>query len=281
MISRNEFLKTSALGLVSMGVPFNKESYLGRSAVSKDKLPPLGIAGWTFRYIDNHEAVKMMQRLNVKMTTLKSFQLPYDSSQETIKNVINMFNDAGITVYGVGVIYMKLKAEVDQAFEYAKKAGVSIIDAGPADNMLPYIEKKVKKYNIKLAIHNHGPGDRNPGPGDAYEKIKDLDSRMGLCYDIGHGMRAGVDPAEAFPKYQDRIFDMHIKDATKAKKSGKSAIVGRGIINFPKFVKTLIDNNYSGHYSIEHEVNMKDPLPGIAEDKGYFDGVSSAMLWRD
>lgn len=287
MFSRKEFLKTSTLGLASMGVPMiNKNKYVnGIGFDSKEKnsktgeLPSLGIAGWTFRYIDNHRAIEMMKRLNVRETTLKSFQLPLDSSKETIHNVLSLFKEADINVYGVGVIYMKSKADVDQAFEYAKNVDVPIIVGAPNHDLLPYAEEKVKEYNIKLAIHNHGPeDDLYPGPDAVYERVKNLDARMGLCFDIGHGKRDGFDVAEAFKKYHDRIFDMHIKDVTKAVQHGKAIEVGRGVIDFPKLASTMLEMGYSGNYSLEYEVNMKDPLPGIAESLGYFRGTCETAM---
>jgi len=287
MITRKKFLQSSALGLASLGIPFvskNKglEDIIINNSADKsnsNNLPPLGIAGWTFRYIDNHGAIEMMKRINVRETTLKSFQLPLDSSKETIDNVLSLFDKAGITVYGVGVIYMNSKADVDQAFEYAKNVNVPVIVGVPTHELIPYAEKKVKEYDIKLAIHNHGPEDElYPGPDVVYDKVKNLDPRMGLCFDIGHGKRDGISAAEGFVEYHDRIFDMHIKDVTKGVKDGKAIEVGRGVIDFPKLVSAIAEKGYSGHYSLEYEVNMQDPLPGLAESLGYFNGTCNATL---
>jgi sugar phosphate isomerase/epimerase len=173
---------------------------------------------------------------------------------------------------------MKNKDEVDQAFEYAKNAGVSIIIGVPEHDQIDYVEQKVKSYNIKLAIHNHGPEDKMyPNPQIAYDLIKNKDPRMGLCLDIGHAQRAGVDPAKAVLKYDKRIFDMHIKDVTKAAQDGKAIEAGRGIIDFPELVKALRKIKYTGHCGIEFEKDMKDPFPGIAESVGYFKGVKDGV----
>jgi sugar phosphate isomerase/epimerase len=220
----------------------------------------------------------MMQRLDIHSMSLKNFHLPYDSTKEKINEVVNEYKTGGISIYGVGVIYMKNKSEVDQAFEYAKNAGVSIIIGVPEHDQIDYVEQKVKSYNIKLAIHNHGPEDKMyPNPQIAYDLVKNKDSRMGLCLDIGHAQRAGVDPAKAVLRYNKRIFDLHIKDVTKAEQDGKAIEAGRGIINFPALVKALRKINYRGHCSIEFEKDMKDPLPGIAESVGYFKGVKDGV----
>jgi sugar phosphate isomerase/epimerase len=169
---------------------------------------------------------------------------------------------------------MKTQESVDQAFEYAKMAGVKMIVGAPDYALLPYVEQKVKTYDFKLAIHNHGPDNPlYPNAADIWNHIKDLDARIGICIDIGHTTRDGQDPSVDILKYSSRIYDMHIKDVDKAAKEGITVEMGRGIIDIPKFVETLRKVKYSGSCSLEFEKDMKDPLPGIAESIGYFKGV--------
>jgi inosose dehydratase len=232
---------------------------------------PIGIAGYTFYRIDIQSAIRMMQRLGVQHLSLKDIHLPLNSSDEVIKSTMAQFSAAGIQVYAVGVIYMKSKEAVDQAFRYAEQAGVTMIVGVPDYDLLDYCEQKVKQTNIRLAIHNHGPKDPlYPGPGDAYNRIKNRDQRMGLCIDIGHAIRAGVLPQKAVIDYQDRLMDLHIKDVTLAANEGVAIEMGRGVINFPALVRALKKINYRGICSIEYEKDMQDPLPGIAESLGYF-----------
>jgi sugar phosphate isomerase/epimerase len=275
MASRRKFIRNTALGLTGATI-FPSINRAGSLFVEKENASalPVGIAGYTFLHFDILQSIQMMQRVDVHFMSIKDFHLPLNSSQEKIDEVKKQFQDAGITIYGVGVIYMKTKEAVDQAFDYAKKVGVPIIIGVPDYDLIDYSEQKVKEYNIKLAIHNHGPEDKlYPSPKEAYERIKNRDERMGLCLDIGHAMRAGTNPAKAVKEYSKRIFDLHIKDVTKAEKDGQAIEAGRGIINFPAFVKALRKVNYPGHCSIEFEKDMKDPLPGIAESVGYFKGV--------
>jgi sugar phosphate isomerase/epimerase len=275
MASRRKFIRNTALGLTGATIfpSINKAGSLFAEKENTSALP-VGIAGYTFLHFDIPQSIQMMQRVDVHFMSIKDFHLPLNSSQEKIDEVKKQFQDGGITIYGVGVIYMKTKEAVDQAFDYAKKVGVPIIIGVPDYDLIDYSEQKVKEYNIKLAIHNHGPEDKlYPSPKEAYERIKNRDSRMGLCLDIGHAMRAGVEPAKAVKEYGKRIFDLHIKDVTKAEKDGQAIEAGRGIINFPAFVKALRKVNYPGYCSIEFEKDMKDPLPGIAESVGYFKGV--------
>jgi sugar phosphate isomerase/epimerase len=132
----------------------------------------------------------------------------------------------------------------------------------------------VQQYDIKVAIHNHGPSDKvYPTPASAIEKIKDLDPRVGLCIDIGHTQRAGVDPSVSAEKFADRLLDVHIKDVTQATGKGTTVEIGRGVIDIPKFLRTLLKINYTGIVSFEYEKDAKDPLAGLAESVGYVRGA--------
>ena len=279
MDSRRIFLKKTTLGIAAATLsPVLSVTGTSATEAKEGATLPVGIADYTFLNFDIPQSIKMMQRLDIHAMSLKNFHLPYDSSKEKIDEVVSEYKNGGITIYGVGVIYMKNKEDIDQAFEYAKNVGASIIIGVPEHDQIDYVEQKVKSYNIKLAIHNHGPEDKMyPNPQIAYDLIKNKDPRMGLCLDIGHAQRAGVDPANAVLKYNKRIFDMHIKDVTKAEQDGKAIEAGRGIIDFPALVKALRKIKYTGHCSIEFEKDMKDPLPGIAESVGYFKGVKDGV----
>jgi len=116
-----------------------------------------------------------------------------------------------------------------------------------------------------------------PTPARAYEKISELDPRMGLCIDIGHAQRAGVDPSVPAEKFADRLLDVHIKDVTQSSKEGHTVEIGRGVIDIPKFLRTLLKINYSGVVSFEHEKDADDPLAGLAESVGYVRGALAAV----
>ncbi|MBS0030932.1 sugar phosphate isomerase/epimerase family protein [Chitinophaga sp. 22321] len=278
MSSRRNFLLQTALGVATTAI-----GPLAATAASAKKvkaLLPVGMAGYTFAKFDLDQTITMMNRVNIKNISVKDIQLPLNSTPEKIQTVLDKFSAAGIKVYAVGVIYMKTKQAVDEAFEYARRVGVPMIVGVPNPDLLDYTEEKVKAYNIRLAVHNHGPEDKlYPGPKNAYDLIKNRDERIGLCMDIGHAMRAGEEPSKAILAYKNRIFDLHIKDVSAAVKDGKAIEIGRGVIDFKKLVAALDKINYQGVCSIEYEKDMSDPLPGIAESTGYFRGVISAVSY--
>jgi inosose dehydratase len=237
----------------------------------------IGVAGYSFAKFTLDQSIVMMKRIGVSNLSLKEIHLPLNSTDEQIGNAMAKFKAAGINIYTVGVIYMKSKEAVDTAFAYAKKCGVNMIVGVPNYDLIEYAEQKVKEYDIKLAIHNHGPEDAlYPAPGDVYNRIKNLDARMGMCIDIGHSLRAGTLPEKAIREFKDRLFDLHIKDINSATKDGKGIEFGRGVINFGAVIESLRKVKFKGVCSIEFEKDMSDPLPGIAESVGYFKGRMAA-----
>ncbi len=148
----------------------------------------------------------------------------------------------------------------------------------PAPELLDMVNDKVQQYDIAVCIHNHGPGDNTyTTPDMAYEKIKHLDRRIGLCHDVGHTVRVGKDPAAISLQCADRLLDVHIKDVSAADKSGHSIACGRGVMDLPALMKTFAKINYQGYLSFEYEEEADDPLPGLAESVGYIRGVMDMM----
>jgi sugar phosphate isomerase/epimerase len=275
MKSRRQFLKLAGTGVLAAGATSLHAYPVMPVSVDKAKNTfTIGMAGYTFLRFNVEKTIEMMKRIGVTNLSLKDFHMPMNSTQEQITAVLNKFKSAGINVYTVGVVYMKTKESVDQAFEYAKMAGVKMIVGAPDYELLPYVEEKIRKYDFKLAIHNHGPDNPlYPNATDIWNHIKDLDARIGICIDIGHTTRDGQDPSADINKYKSRIYDIHIKDVDKPAKEGKTIEMGRGIIDIPKVVETLRKIKYAGSCSLEFEKDMNDPLPGIAESIGYFKGV--------
>lgn len=278
MSSRRKFIQTSALAWSAACLPTltGATGPVRHTRLPKKKFLQTGMAGYSFIHYSIDQTIAIMNRVGISNLSVKDFHLPLNSPQQTINEVLTQFKNGGIQVYTVGVIYMKTEAAVDHAFDYAKRVGVNMIVGVPGYDLLQYTEKKVKEYNIRIAIHNHGPEDKlYPGPKDVYDRISKMDHRMGLCLDIGHALRAGVKPEKAVTDFADRIFDLHIKDITAAQADGKAIEAGRGVIDFPALIAALRKIKYTGVCSIEFEKDMKDALPGIAESAGYLRGVMS------
>jgi len=277
--TRRKFLQITAAAAVAGSLKAREpENSLLQTENSVHKRLKLGLASYTFRKFNLDDTLAMTKRLELKKIAFKSFHLPLESTRQEIKQISEKVRQAGFDLYGCGVVYMKDEAEVQHAFDYAKAAEMEVIIGVPEHNLLDLVNKKVQEYNIRLAIHNHGPGDeRYPSPQSAYDLIKNMDQRMGLCLDIGHSMRLGLDPAQAAEQFADRLYDVHIKDVTAASAEGQSIEIGRGIIDIPLFLSTLLKINYQGTVAFEFEKDEMDPLPGLAESLGYVKGILSVI----
>jgi inosose dehydratase len=283
--SRRHFLQLTGVAAASLACAAPGS---GRRAVATEmpaaRKPPagkkleLGVASYTFRKFDLEKTLALTKRAGLKHICLKSFHLSLDAKPEQLAAAAKQVADAGLVLYGGGVITMTNDAQVNQAFEYAKGAGMKIIVAAPSAEMLPAIEQKAKQFDIAIAIHNHGPGDKHfPTPESAYEKIKDMDRRMGLCIDIGHTVRIGADPVQAIEKHADRLLDFHMKDVTQATAKGQCIQCGRGVIDLPAVIRALLKVKYGGVVAYEYEIDDNDPLPGLSESVGYTRGVLAAI----
>jgi inosose dehydratase len=238
----------------------------------------LGLASYTLRNFDLDRSLAITRRVGLDHICLKSMHLPLDAKPTDIALATEKVKKAGLVLYGGGVISMKNERDVVQALEYAKAAGMQIITAAPLPEVLPILDAHAKNHEVKIAIHNHGPGDRYfPTPQSVYDAVKSLDRRIGLCIDIGHTVRIGADLLGSVRSYGERLFDLHIKDVTAATPQGKGTPLGRGIIDFPGLVRALIDVKFKGVAAFEYEEQPDDPLPGLAESVGYLRGVLAAI----
>lgn len=279
--SRRRFFKHAGTGAIatslSATIPFGNLLAMNKKNAQKgEDLFKVGIAGYTFVKFKLEPSLEMTQRVDAKYLCIKDFHLPMDSNAKQIEEFMAKLKAKNITAYGVGPIYMASEKEIDQAFDYAKRVGVKLIVGIPEHNLLPYVDEKVKEYDVQYAIHNHGIKDkRYPSVESIYFKIKNLDTRIGICHDIGYSAEIGLDPADVTLKYGHRIYEMHIKDMTIASPTGIDCVIGRGVVNFPALIKALRKTKYSGKCSIE--MASADPLPVIAESLGYFKGVMRAV----
>jgi sugar phosphate isomerase/epimerase len=291
--SRRDLLKTAALTAVSIPVigATLKAAEPAKELVSpatnpspgKDQLKGLkiGVASYSFRKIPLDLTIAGINRLNLHYVSIKDVHLPLKSTTEERKKVAQQFRDAGINPISCGVISMKDEASARAAFEYARDIAVPTIVAFPEPEILPILDKLVKEFDIKIAIHNHGPEAKHyKSPLEALEAVMPFDPRLGVCIDVGHTARAGVNPVEAIRKCKDRFYDCHFKDITSvnAKNAGIAEIeVGRGVLDIKGMLEALLEIHYAGHVGFEHEKTAENPLPGLAESVGYTKGVLSCI----
>jgi len=280
--SRRTLLGTAAATAAAITIARSRR--LG-AASSDGSAPPsagrlnLGLASYSMREFTLDQALDMAKTLGVTSMTFKDVHIPRTDPPETTRALSAKIKAAGITIIGGGTITLPNNAvQIKKDFEYAKNAGFPLIYVDPDPAAMDTIEQMAKTYDIRVAIHNHGPENKNwPRPQDAYAAVKSRDKRLGLCIDVGHTIRTGVDPAQACRECKDRLYDMHVKDLKVKTDRDSQTEVGRGVIDFPNLFRTLIDIGYRGQVGLEYEINAKNPLPGMIESMAYMRGVLAAL----
>jgi sugar phosphate isomerase/epimerase len=241
----------------------------------------LGLASYTFRNFTREQLIGYMKQLDIFALNAKDVKdhLPTDPAAEA--QALADYAAADIRLHAIGAVYFPKDEDDDiqSKFDYAKRAGVSVIVAGdPTPATLPRIENFVKQYDIKFAIHNHGPEDKIwHSPLDVLRAVKNMDPRMGCCIDVGHTVRAGTDVVQAIREVGPRLFDIHMKDLTDFSSKESQVAVGAGIMPVKAIFEALIAIHYPGFVDLEYEVHGDDPMPGVIESFAYMRGVLAGM----
>jgi sugar phosphate isomerase/epimerase len=237
------------------------------------------VASYTLRKLPLDAAIAAIRRVGLGHVSIKDFHLPLASTKEERQAVVRRFKEAGITPLSCGNITMRNEAaDVRRAFEYARDAGLPTIVCSPDPASLPLLDAMVKEFDIRLAIHNHGPEDqRFPSPYDVWKAVQPYDRRIGLCIDVGHTARAKVDPAEAIRKCRERLYDLHFKDIDSTAPDGKTVEAGRGVLDLAGILRAVLELRYPHLLSFEYEKDEDDPVPGLAESVGYAKGLLASL----
>ncbi len=261
--TRRAVLQSLALTGAAVSLP-----HVASALALKPSPVKLGIASYTFRdFKEPQQLVSFMKQLNIRYVNLKDFHLPEEPLDKVAERA-DFYRKAGLTITGGGAIYFPKDedADIKAKFDYAKAAGFPLIVGSPSHEALGRVESFVKRYDIKLAIHNHGPEDKDwPSAHDILKLIGRMDPRVGCCVDVGHSMRAGDDVPSTLREVGPRLLDIHMKDLADKDKKESQVAVGEGIMPVKAIFQTLIDLKYPGYVDLEYEINEKDPMPGVVK----------------
>jgi sugar phosphate isomerase/epimerase len=282
ILSRRTFIRSSALAAAACAVPAAATTYGPEPQSPATALPiRLGLASYTFRNFTRAQLIAFMKQLNVFDLNAKDAKdhLPMDPQQESA--ALADYAAAGVKLHAAGAIYFTKDEDADirGKFEYCKRAGIGTIVAGdPAPETLPHIEKFVKEYDIRIAIHNHGPEDKLwHSPLDVLKAVKNMDPRIGCCIDVGHTVRAGTDVVQAIREAGPRLLNIHMKDLANFQDKESQVAVGDGAMPVKKMFEALIAIKYAGFVDLEYEVHEDDPMPGVIASFAYMRGVLAGM----
>jgi sugar phosphate isomerase/epimerase len=240
----------------------------------------LGIASYSLRNFTFGQALEMMKALRTPYVNFKDVHVANTSTPEQLQVFRQQVAAAGFQIVGGGTITFAKDTDDDvrRLFEYANNAGMPLIVGAGTPEVMTRVEKFAKQYDIKVAIHNHGPEDGAfPSPYDVLKRVKDMDARMGLCMDIGHTVRTGTDVVQAARDAGSRLLDMHAKDLRDLNVKESQCIVGEGAIPIPELFRALVAINYRGYVNLEYEIDASDPMPGMKQSFAYMRGVLAGM----
>jgi sugar phosphate isomerase/epimerase len=241
----------------------------------------LGVCSYSFRDFQRNLAIKLIKSLDTPFVSVKEFHLPYASTADDLARAVGAFKKADLTIVSGGA--MPLDSDdprvLRRYFEYARSCGMPMIVSAPTTHeALPHVEKLAREFNIKVAVHNHGPEDKTfQAPLQVLDAVKDLDPLVGLCIDVGHSIRAGSDVVEAIALAGPRLLDIHMKDLRKADDKQSQCDVGKGVVPVPEIFKQLKKMQYPGYVNLEYEINSDNPIPGMMASLGFMRGVLAGL----
>jgi sugar phosphate isomerase/epimerase len=240
----------------------------------------IGVCSYTFREFQRKMAIDMIKQMGVSTVSVKDVHLPYWLTPDELRKAVGDFKKAGLTIVSAGNTDLKSEdpAVLRRYFEYARICGIPMLVVAPTHAVLPAVEKLAKEYDIKVAIHTHGPEDANfPVPQVVMDAVKGMDSHMGMCMDVGHSMRGGADVVAEIAHAGPRLFDFHMKDLKNGKEKDSQCQIGDGVMPVVEIFRQLRKVGYQGSVNLEYEIVSENPLPGAQHSIGYLKGVAAGL----
>jgi len=280
--SRRDFVQSGALIAAACAASSTPRLFAQASPAAGQPSPiQLGLASYTLRNFTPAQLIGYMKQLNLAALNAKDVKdhLPADPQEEA--KALKDYAAAGIKLHAAGTISLAIDEDADMRgkFEYCKRAGISVMVAGnPTPQTLPRIERFVREYDIRIAIHNHGPEDKLwPSPLDVLKSVKNFDPRIGCCIDLGHAARAGTNVVQAIREVGPRLFNIHMKDLESFQSKESQVAVGEGIMPVKEIFEALTAIKYKGFVDLEYEIHADDPMPGVIASFAYMRGVLAGM----
>jgi sugar phosphate isomerase/epimerase len=244
----------------------------------------LGSQAYTFRLFSLEETLEKLNSIGVKYVELYPGQTiekggeettafaESQESRETIKNLLRKY-DIQAVAYGV---VTASNEDWPAVFEFAKDLGIGIITTEPNPNQFDLVEKLCEQYDIKVALHNHPVPSLYWHPEVPLRLLEGRSPLMGVCADIGHWVRSGLNPVECLKKLEGRVISLHVKDLSEfGVRSAHDVPWGKGNSNVAGVLHELNRQGFKGVFSAEYEHNWENSLPEVKESMDYFKRVAS------
>lgn len=228
----------------------------------------LGVQLYSLRGFPADQALKYAKELGFVEVEFYSGMFPLNSSDEAIRSMVTQVKELGLAISAHGVNgFTKDDAANRKIFEFAKKAGIKNISAAPTPDSFDSLDALVKEFDIRIAIHNHGPSDRFNKVVDVLRAIEGKDVRIGACADLGHFIRSGEKPVDVIRALKGRLYGIHLKDFAEMKENTRGVILGKGHLDCVAVFDALLQAKFpsDGALSLEYEENEKNPIADMRE----------------
>lgn len=229
---------------------------------------PIGIQSYSLRNFDLNDAVRHIQGLGVHFTEFFSKHLAIGADQATIDSTLALLKKADIKLAAHGVNGFSKDHEANRkVFAFAKAAGIRNITADPSPDSFESLGKLCAEYNVRIAIHNHGPGHRYDKLEQVVKAVKDQHPLIGACVDTGHVIRTKEDPVKWVRELGPRVFALHIKDDVKQDGGSHNVVIGKGHLNVVEVFQAVkaIKFPADGCISLEYEANPANPIDDMKQ----------------
>jgi inosose dehydratase len=236
------------------------------AAVSHDLA--LGLQLFSLRKFPVADALAHAKELGFDAVEFYPGMLPVNATPETIADIRRQVADLGLKISAHGVNRFTGDAAANRRiFEFAKTAGIGILTADPDPDSFESLDELVREFDIRVAIHNHGPRHRYNKAADVLHAIKGHDVRIGACADLGHYIRSGERPVDVIRLLAGRLYGIHLKDFAEMQDRSRGVILGRGHVDVPAVFAALEQAGFptDGAVSLEYEENPDDPFDDIRQ----------------
>jgi sugar phosphate isomerase/epimerase len=224
---------------------------------------PIGIQSYSLRSFNTVEAVRHIQGMGVHFVEFFSKHLEVGASDERIAEVRKLLESANIKLNAHGVNGFGKDHEANRrVFAFAKKAGIRNLSADPSPESFDSLDKLCAEFDVRIAIHNHGPKHRYNKISDVVNAVKGRHPNIGACVDTGHFIRSKEDPVQAVRELKGRVFGVHLKDDSNQDGGSRNVILGKAHLDVAGLFRALKETSFppDGALSLEYEANEKNPI---------------------
>lgn len=271
--------------LGDLPAPATPSNKLTASVLAQEKLSwRLGLTAWTFKDLTLLETIDKaaelgiwyMDGLNVqKVSPELDKNFDHNLSREELMMIRRKLLSKGVAIANFYIHDIPAdEKECERIFEFGRLMGIENFIAEPKPEALTLIDKYCQKYNIGLAIHNHGP-DLSPVYWDPKLLLKAIEGRsnmIGVCGDMGYWQRNGIDPANAIKMIGKKLRTIQVHDLNMVSKEGHDVPWGTGKSNLSDIFRLLTELDIQpALIGLEYSYNWGKSMPEIQASKAFFD----------